>query len=150
MLRMIPGVLASAAVLAAMLVSLNATPAPPRQASAATATRSIATGKTITAADCTAERLGTSISPSAIGEPVRSITLSAPSWVESANGGPAHCRVNGSMAPIDAATTARPINFSVALPASWSGKAAQLVINNRQKPVKRLTIGAVAPVCDFL
>src|SRR6185436_5718264 len=57
---------------------------------------------------------------------VRSVTLSAPSWVESANGVPAHCRVNGSMAPIDTASTARPINFSVVLPASWSGRAAQL------------------------
>ena len=43
--------------------------------------------KTITAADCTAGRLGASVASSAIGEPVRSVTLSAPSWVDAANGG---------------------------------------------------------------
>jgi hypothetical protein len=80
----------------------------------------------LAAADCTAERLGTSVAPSAIGEPVRSVTLSAPSWVEATGGVPAHCRVNGSMASIDTASTARPINFSVVLPASWSRHAAQL------------------------
>jgi feruloyl esterase len=82
--------------------------------------------KTIIGAECTAERLGATIAPSAIGEPVRSVTLSAPSWVEAVNGVPAHCHVNGSMAPIDMASTARPINFSVVLPASWSRRAAQL------------------------
>ncbi len=81
------------------------------------------------------------MSPSAIGEPVRSITLSAPSWVESANGVPAHCRVNGSMAPIDTAATARPINFSVALPASWSRKAAQLGGGGMNGIVPNLTGG---------
>jgi len=54
--------------------------------------------KTVTAADCTAGRLGASVASSAIGEPVRSVTLSAPSWVDAANGVAAHCRVNGSMA----------------------------------------------------
>jgi feruloyl esterase len=82
--------------------------------------------KTISAVDCTTERLGTSIVPSAIGAPVRSVTLSAPSWVDAANGAPAHCRIDGVMAPIDTASTARPINFRVVLPASWSRRAAQL------------------------
>ena len=128
MLRLIPGVLAPLAVLVVATVPfLAATPSPTDQASpVATATVANAVGKAITAADCTAERLGSSVAPSAIGEPVRSVTLSAPSWVESANGAPAHCRVNGSMAPIDTASTARPINFSVVLPASWSRRAAQL------------------------
>ena len=128
MLRLIPGVVGPFAVfVVATLAFLTATPAPTDQASpVATATVANAAGKTITAADCTAERLGSLVAPSAIGEPVRSVTLSAPSWVESANGAPAHCRVNGSMAPIDTASTARPINFSVVLPASWSRRAAQL------------------------
>jgi hypothetical protein len=82
--------------------------------------------KSITAADCTAEHLGTSVVTSAIGEPVRSVTLSAPLWVDAANGAPAHCRVNGSMASIDTSSTTRPINFSVVLPATWSRRAAQL------------------------
>jgi hypothetical protein len=60
-----------------------------------------ARSQSLAAADCTAERLGTSVAPSAIGEPVRSVTLSAPSWVDAANGVPAHCRVNGSMASIE-------------------------------------------------
>jgi feruloyl esterase len=86
----------------------------------------LAARTTISAADCTADRLGSSVATSSIGEPVRSVTLSAPSWVESANGVAAHCRVNGSVAPVDTAATARPINFSVVLPATWSRRAAQL------------------------
>ena len=80
----------------------------------------------VTAADCTAAKVGTSIAPSAIGEPVAAVTLSEPTWVEATDGAPAHCRVNGSMAPIDTSPTSRPINFSVVLPASWSRRAAQL------------------------
>ena len=80
--------------------------------------------KTITAAECTVERLGT-IAPAALGVPVRSVTLS-PAWVDAAANVPAHCRVDGVMAPVDTAPTARPINFRVILPASWSGRAAQL------------------------
>ena len=80
----------------------------------------------ITAADCTATRAGTAIETSAIGEPVRSVTLASAAWVEAANGAPAHCRVDGSMAPVDTASTARPINLRVALPASWNHRAAQL------------------------
>ena len=82
--------------------------------------------KTITAADCTAERLGY------FGRDLRDRRagsqrdVSAPSWVEAANGVAAHCRVNGSMASMDTNSTARPINFSVVLPATWSRRAAQL------------------------
>ena len=100
-----------------------------------------ARSQSLAAADCTAERLGTSVAPSAIGEPVRSVTLSAPSWVEAANGVPAHCRVNGSMASIDTASTARPINFSVVLPASWSRHAAQLGGGGMNGIVPNLTGG---------
>jgi hypothetical protein len=82
--------------------------------------------RTISAAHCTADRVGGSIAPSAVGAPVRSVTLAAPAWVEAAGGVPAHCRVDGSMAPIDTAPTARPINFRVILPESWNGRAAQV------------------------
>jgi len=81
---------------------------------------------TISAAECTADRLGSSVATSAIGEPVRGVTLAAPQWVDASSGVPAHCRVNGSVAPIDTSSTARPINFSVVLPAAWSRRAAQL------------------------
>jgi hypothetical protein len=80
----------------------------------------------ITASDCTVAKVGTSIEPSAIGEPVRAVTLSSASWVEAANNAPAHCRVDGFIAPVDTATTARPINFRVALPAAWGRRAAQI------------------------
>jgi len=81
---------------------------------------------TISAAECTTDRLASSVPTSAIGEPIRSVTLAAPQWVDASSGVPAHCRVNGSVAPIDTSSTARPINFSVVLPATWSRRAAQL------------------------
>src|SRR6185503_12880260 len=94
---------------------------------AAIATSAVVRGqdKTIAAAGCTADRLGTSIATSAIGLPVRSVTLTA-AWVEAAANVPAHCRIDGVMAPVDTAPTARPINFRVVLPATWNGRAAQL------------------------
>jgi len=83
-------------------------------------------GRTITSADCTAARLGSSIPVPMIGEPVRSVVLAAPAWVEAGTGTPAHCRVDGVMAPISSDATARPINFRVVLPAAWNRRAAQL------------------------
>jgi feruloyl esterase len=124
MIRAVVGSLAL--VIVATMAFLEAVPAP-HQASPAQAASSAAVKRTgMTAAECAAERLGATIASSAIGEPVRGVTLSAPSWVEAANGIAAHCRVNGSIAPIDTHSTARPINFSVVLPAKWSGRAAQL------------------------
>jgi feruloyl esterase len=95
----------------------------------------------ITAADCTSEKLGTSIAPAAIAEPVRSVTLTAPSWIEVAGAVPAHCRINGSMAPVDTSSSAKPINFSVVLPASWSRRAAQLGGGGMNGVVPNLTGG---------
>src|SRR5204863_962216 len=46
--------------------------------------------------------------------------------VEAARNLPAYCTVNGSMAPVDRSATAKPINFQVAFPSAWSGRAAQL------------------------
>ena len=82
--------------------------------------------RTIGAADCTAARLGSSIPVAAIGEPVSAVTLDAPRWVDAARGLPSYCAVNGSMAPVDRSPTAKPINFQVAFPSTWSGRAAQL------------------------
>lgn len=87
---------------------------------------SIAENKVITEADCAAEKLGASIPVSAIGEPVAGVTLSAPVWTSAAGAAPAYCTVNGSMAPVSKEANARPINFQVVLPASWSRRAAQL------------------------
>lgn len=82
--------------------------------------------KQITEADCTAAKLGTGIPVSAIGLPVSAVTLNAPEWRAEANGNPAYCSVQGSMAPVDKASNARPILFAVALPASWSLRSAHL------------------------
>ena len=95
----------------------------------------------MTAADCVATKVGTSIAPSAIGEPVSSVTLSAPIWNDAAGAVPAHCRINGVMAPVDTVGTARPINFSVVLPASWSRRAAHLGGGGMNGVVPNLTGG---------
>jgi hypothetical protein len=140
MSRVVAGALV--VLVTAAVAFLSATPAPAGQTSAVPAASATAsTAKVLTAADCTSERLGATVATSAIGEPVRSVTLSAPSWVEATSGVPAHCRVNGSMAPIDTAGTARPINFSVVLPASWSHRAAQVGGGGMNGIVPNLTGG---------
>ena len=80
----------------------------------------------VTEANCTAAKMGDQIPVSAIGEPVSAVTLAAPKWNAAAKGGPAYCSVNGSIAPVDKAPNAKPINFQVAFPSVWNGSAAQL------------------------
>lgn len=82
--------------------------------------------KTITESDCSAAKLGTSIPLSAIGEPVGAVTLNEPRWNAAGKGGGPYCSVNGAIAPVDKAPTARPINFSVAFPPNWNGRSVQL------------------------
>jgi hypothetical protein len=82
--------------------------------------------KAITETDCTAEKLGATIPVSAIGEPVSDVRLNTPVWTNAVNSAPAYCSVNGAMAPVSKEANARPINFRVVLPASWSRRAAQL------------------------
>src|SRR4030095_8840567 len=94
--------------------------------SAGARTHAQSISRTIGQAECSAARLGTSIPISAIGEPVSAVTLEAPRWVEAARGLTAYCTVNGSLAPVDRAPTAKPITFQVACPSTWSGRAAQL------------------------
>jgi hypothetical protein len=84
------------------------------------------TAKTIAEADCTVARLGSEIPVDAIGEPVSGVTLNAPQWHSETANSPAYCGIEGSMAPVDKSSTARPIRFGVALPASWSRRGAQL------------------------
>jgi CRP-like cAMP-binding protein len=79
----------------------------------------------VTEAGCSAPSLVATIAPSAIGEPVRSVSLQA-AWVAATETVPAHCRVDGVFAPVDTAPTARPINFRVILPASWNRRGAQM------------------------
>jgi feruloyl esterase len=54
---------------------------------------------------------------------------------------PAHCRVDGVMAPISSDVTARPINFRVVLPAAWNRRAAQLGGGGMNGIVPNLTGG---------
>ena len=101
--------------------------------------------KTITEADCTAAKLGDSIPITSIGEPVSAVTLSAPRWNTAAKGLPPYCIVNGSMAPVDRAPTAKPINFQVAFPSTWNGRAAQLGGGGMNGTIPGLTGGPGNP-----
>jgi len=84
----------------------------------------IAEDRVITAADVTAEKVGTRIPASAIGEPVGGVTLSPSRWVEATANSVAHALVEGSIAPQD--PKGKPINFRVLLPASWSRRSIQM------------------------
>ena len=84
------------------------------------------TPRTIAAAQCAADRIGTTIPTTAIGEPVSGVTLDAPVWTEATDTAPAYCSVTGALAPVDTAATAQPIHFRVVLPATWNGRAMQL------------------------
>ena len=90
------------------------------------AAQSPASSTTITEADCIAAKLGDNIPISALGEPVSAVTLNAPRWNPAAKNAPAYCSVNGAMAPVDKSPTAKPINFQVAFPPAWNGRAVQL------------------------
>jgi feruloyl esterase len=76
--------------------------------------------------DCTTTTLGSSIPIAAVKEPASGIAISTPRWVAATANAPAHCAVDGAIDPIDRSSSARPINFRVLLPSSWSGRAAQL------------------------
>jgi feruloyl esterase len=69
------------------------------------------------------EKAGTSIPVSAIGEPVGSVKLYDPRWVEATDAMPAYAIVEGSIFPVD--PNGWPINFRVLLPASWSRRSMQ-------------------------
>lgn len=69
------------------------------------------------------ERAGTSIPVTSIGEPVGSVKLYVPRWVEATEATPAYAIVEGTILPVD--PNGWPINFRVLLPASWSHRAMQ-------------------------
>src|SRR5262245_61790796 len=66
---------------------------------------------TIASEACTAAKLGSDVPADKIGEPVRRVTLAAPTWIAETATSPAYCRVEGIIEPVDTAATARPINF---------------------------------------
>ena len=94
--------------------------------SAGAGAQSSGESRTVTEGDCTAAKLGDSIPVSAIGEPVSGVTLNAPRWNPPGRNPAAWCSVNGVMAPVDQSPNAKPINFQVAFPATWNGRAVQL------------------------
>src|SRR5262249_23129110 len=57
---------------------------------------------------------------------VSRVTLSPPRWNAANDSTPAHCVVDGTIPPVDQSASARPINFRVVLPASWSGRAVHV------------------------
>ena len=76
---------------------------------------------TISKADIT--KAGESVPASAIGEPVGSVKLYEPRWIEATDATTAYGVVEGSIFPVD--PNGWPINFRVLLPASWSHRAMQ-------------------------
>jgi hypothetical protein len=81
----------------------------------------VTTDVIITKADL--DKAGSSIAASAIGEPVSSVILYPPRWVEVTESTPAYAVVEGSIFPVD--PDGWPINFRVLLPATWSRRAMQ-------------------------
>jgi feruloyl esterase len=68
-------------------------------------------------------KVGTSIEVAQIGEPVGSVKLYEPRWIEATETSPAYAVVEGSIFPVD--PKGWPINFRVLLPSSWSQRAMQ-------------------------
>jgi feruloyl esterase len=95
----------------------------------------------ISAAECTVEKLGASIPIETIGLPVRRVTLATPTWTAETANAPAYCRVDGVIDPIDTSATARPINFGVALPARWHRRSVQMGGGGMNGTVPGLTGG---------
>ena len=69
------------------------------------------------------QKVGTSIPASEIGEPVGSVILYPPRWVEANESTPAYVVVEGSVMPVD--PEGWPINFRILLPEKWSGRSIQ-------------------------
>jgi tannase/feruloyl esterase len=90
------------------------------------ATVAAAVQKTLAQTDCSRSVLGSSVPIAAIKEPVSGIALNEPRWTEATGATPPYCAIDGAIAPIDRQNNAKPINFRVVLPASWSGRTVHL------------------------
>jgi hypothetical protein len=77
--------------------------------------------KLITKADL--DKIGSSIPAASIGEPVGSVKLYAPRWIEAVGETAAYGVVEGSIMPVD--PNGWPINFRVLLPSKWSYRTIQ-------------------------
>ena len=70
------------------------------------------------------QKVGSSIPVSSIGEPVGSVKIYEPRWIDAADAAPAYGVVEGSIFPVD--PNGWPINFRILLPARWSQHAMQV------------------------
>ena len=91
---------------------------------------------------CTTAKFGAEVPVEKIGEPVRRVTLAAPTWIAETATSPAYCRIEGVIEPVDTNATARPINFAVALPARWGRRAVQLGGGGMNGTIPNLTGGS--------
>jgi len=128
-----------------LVSSQSQAPAPPVAARGTVPAASVTT-QTIGEAVCTAERLGSTLPTDRIGEPVGGVTLAAPMWVPETATIPAHCRMDGAIAPATPGPTARPINFRVLLPAVWSRRAAHLGGGGMNGSIPNLTGNPAGPM----
>ena len=132
-----PGTLA-VAFWAIVCGSTGAAQTPSRSATVAP---EIVIGKTISETDCAPAVVGTDIPVSAIKEPVSRVTLSPARWNVANGPTPAHCDVSGAIAPVDQSSSARPINFRVLLPASWTGRSVHLGGGGMNGVIPNLAVG---------
>jgi feruloyl esterase len=112
--------------MSARIVTSVLTPLAVVALAAAQISHALAATTILSEADCSAARLGINIPVKQIALPVAVVVLQMPEWRKGQNGAPDYCVINGSMQPVDQSATARPIRFSVALPATWTRRAAQL------------------------
>jgi feruloyl esterase len=75
------------------------------------------------AEQCTTDKLGATIEPRLIGEPVGGVTLDRIAWHPASERSAALCVVEGQILPVDTSATARPIRFAVGMPASWNRRS---------------------------
>src|SRR5687768_7468802 len=68
---------------------------------------------------CKSPSLAATVPADRIGEPVSAVVLESPTWMAASQDAPAHCLVTGRLQPLDTSSTAQPIRFAVALPATW-------------------------------
>src|SRR5512145_55501 len=69
------------------------------------------------------DKAGSSIPVNSIGEPVGSVKLYPPRWIEASGDNQAYGVIEGSIMPVD--PNGWPINFRVLLPSKWSGRSIQ-------------------------
>lgn len=98
----------------------------------------------VTKQNCSPQKLKNTIAISLIGEPVAGVSLDTIEWVSGTDLVPAHCKVEGSLQPVDTNVSAQLINFAVALPASWNARAIQMGGGGMNGRVPRLTGSATS------